>query len=182
MRLKGFVSFFYPILLQKFQILKTIPPLRLLMGGGALLLVILLLVNKIFLKHPEHITPLKIPRVEVIQSTTQANNLLLTLSAETKAKALITVRAEIAGKVTEMVVDKGQEVNKHQPLFKIVDNDRLARLAQAQASVEHRQAEYNSATKLKSKNFVAENSFLQAKANLQTANAELAACTMNMNN
>ena len=58
-------------------------------------------------------------------------------------------------------------------MLKIADNDRVARLDQAKANVEQRLAEHNSALKLKSKNFVAENAFLQAKANLETANAEL---------
>ncbi|WP_165380327.1 efflux RND transporter periplasmic adaptor subunit [Candidatus Finniella inopinata] len=155
------------------QTLKTIP-LRTLISGGALLLVTFLLISKVFFKTKEDVPVIKIPRVEVISSTAQITKPLLNLSAETKANALTTLRAEIAGKVTEILVDKGKEVNKGQALLKIVDNDRVARLAQAQAAVNHRLAEYNSATKLKTKNFVAENSFLQAKANLEAANAELA--------
>ena len=155
------------------QTFETIPR-RSLVGGGALLLVSLLVVNKFVFRHKEESPIIKTPRVEVIHSTTQAINPVLNLSAETKANAVIAVRAEIAGKITEIIVDKGQDVSAQQPLLKIVDNDRFARLSQAQSSVDQRLAEYNSAAKLKSKNFVAENSLLQAKANLETANAELA--------
>jgi multidrug efflux system membrane fusion protein len=112
--------------------------------------------------------------VEVVQSTAQTIKPLLTLSAETKANAIVAVCSEISGKVTDITVDKGQEVSNQQPLLKIIDNDRVARLDQGRATVEHRLAEYKSATKLKSKDIIAENSFLQSKVNLETAKAELA--------
>ncbi len=144
------------------------------MTVGFFFLIAYILFSK-FLSSPFTEPPVvKIPKVEVIESHSQKIKPLLKLSAETKAVKIITVKAEVAGKVVEILEEKGQNLKVKQPILKIIDNDQVARLAHAQATLAHRTAGFEAAQKLKSKNFMAENTFLEAKANLEAAKASLA--------
>jgi multidrug efflux system membrane fusion protein len=148
-------------------------PYRFFIAVGCFLLIAYILFSKFFSSSVPEPPIVKIPKVEVMESQTQKFKPLLKLSAETKAARIITVRAEVAGKVVEILEEKGQNLQAKQPVLKIIDNDQVARLAHAQAAMTHRTAEYAAALKLKSKNFIAENSFLEAKANLEAAKASL---------
>ncbi len=145
-----------------------------LITGTVVAVFLSLFIYKIFFfpKEKPHMQP--IASVQVVDSTAQKIAPTLVLTAQTKAQKIVTLRAELSGKVTEVLEDKGVSVQSQQPLFKLVDKDRAAALAQAQARLDHREAEYNSAKKLKTKDFIAENNFLNAKANLELAKADLA--------
>lgn len=85
----------------------------------------------------------------------------------------IEVRALERGYLQDTFVDEGQQVNKGQPMFRIMPNLYQADLQKAKAEANMTKIEYDNTKALADKNIVSPNELALAKAKLDKANAEV---------
>jgi membrane fusion protein, multidrug efflux system len=95
------------------------------------------------------------------------------LQGEIEADRNIELRVEVEGKVTKLLAQKGQRLDKGQPILRMAMNDRQAKLAKAQADLKVAEAELKSGLSLKSKNLLSENQHQQNLADVMSAKAAL---------
>src|SRR5690606_31435850 len=104
------------------------------------------------------------------------------LRGRTKAKSVVSVLPETAGRVTEVHVTKGQRVATGDLLCTIDRGTRMggveqaeATLAQAEAGLEQAQQQYETNKKLRDQGLAPANSAAQFEAGLKSAEAAVAA-------
>jgi multidrug efflux system membrane fusion protein len=114
---------------------------------------------------------LRVPSVRGKVFKAQLVNPILSLSGITKAARIINLKAEIEGRIVECPIKKGHLVKEGDVLLRIIDNDRAARLHEAEARLFQREAEFNASTNLKQKALKSENSHLASKSELEAARA-----------
>ncbi|MGB0748917.1 MAG: efflux RND transporter periplasmic adaptor subunit [Magnetospiraceae bacterium] len=126
---------------------------------------------------PEPAVAQPLPEIPVRVRTFQAERVdkKLTLLGRTEASRFVDVRAETAGQVLEVPVEKGRKVHTGETLVQISPDDRPARLDEAHALVRQRELEYEAAKKLSEKNFRSKTALAAAEASLVSARANLAA-------
>lgn len=116
--------------------------------------------------------------VPVETYTVQAKPLDVTLDAvgTLVANEMVTLRPEIAGKITDITFTEGSPVKKGDPLFKIDDRMARAELKQAQSNLQLAQLNYNRFRKLSSTGASTKLRYDEAQAELgvSQANADLA--------
>ena len=95
----------------------------------------------------------------------------ITARGHTEAKRKLTVKSEIKGRITEVVVKKGSRVRRGDVLVRIDVADRNAHMAEAEALVRQREVEFQAAKKLRSKGYRAETQFAASQAKLDGARA-----------
>ena len=108
-------------------------------------------------------------RVRIMQA--QPHQREVVLRGRTQAVRSVAVKAEIAGRITQLAVAKGSWVKKGSLVAKIDMQDRAARLAEAQALVKQRQLEHKAAIALSKKGYRAETKVAAAQTNLDSAKA-----------
>jgi len=86
----------------------------------------------------------------------------------------VQIRAETAGKVAQLPVEKGAAVEAGDLIMVLEENDRRVQLAKAKADVESKQLEVQAMQRLKEKGLQAENHLKAAQAELAAALAERA--------
>ena len=124
--------------------------------------------------------PEGLQKVQVMRSHAVPRVREVKVAGRTEASRQITVRAETESAVVDIVVPRGTAVTKGDPLVKLAIEDRDARLRQAKALVDKRELEYRAAEKLSKKSFTSEVSLANAKAELESARAQLAAAQLEM--
>lgn len=85
----------------------------------------------------------------------------------------VTVRAETAGQIREVLVDRGVRVEKGQPIIKLAMDDRSARLRKAKAKVKQWEADNAAIIELSKKGHVSKMQVNEANTNIEIARAEL---------
>jgi len=85
----------------------------------------------------------------------------------------VEIRAETAGQVIELPVEKGARVTKGDVIAKLAQDDRAAQLARAEAEVASRQLDLSASEKLGRKGMQAQTQIKSAQAALAAAEAEL---------
>ncbi len=115
------------------------------------------------------------PAVSVRVMNSEAQDLIreATVSARTAALRTVTLRAEVSGLVTEVLVERGQLVESGQVLVKLAVNDRAAQLRRAQAILTQRELQYRAAQRLQQKGHQSEVDLAAAQANWAAAEADL---------
>lgn len=113
------------------------------------------------------------PQVRVRDSVAEDMTAHITVTGRTVARRRIELKAEIAGQVTEIVVEKGARVEAGAVIAKLDERDRRARLAEAKERVNQRQIEFNAARELEEKGFNSRVRLAQSRADLESARAEL---------
>ncbi|MEL6289787.1 MAG: efflux RND transporter periplasmic adaptor subunit [Pseudomonadota bacterium] len=113
-------------------------------------------------------------RVQVIRVMPQERRAELTIRGETRSPARVQVRAETAGVVESIAVEKGALVNPGDLLCTIEVGTRDATLTEARASRTKAQADFTSSSRLASKGFTAESRRRADKAALDSARAAFA--------
>jgi multidrug efflux system membrane fusion protein len=86
--------------------------------------------------------------VRVATLTAQQRDASLTIRGRTEALRKVTLRAETQGAIAEMPIERGQFVNEGDIICQIEVNDREARLEEARALLDQREAEYRAAQEL----------------------------------
>ena len=97
----------------------------------------------------------------------------ITLLGRTEAKRKVTLRAETAGRVTEVVVEKGQPVKKGDVLVRLDMDDRAAKRQEIEALVHQRGLEFDAAKELSQKNYRSKTKLAEARTLLDGARASL---------
>jgi len=111
--------------------------------------------------------------VRVSKLTAEPRRTAIVIRGRTEAKRAVQVRAETAGVVAELPVEKGQPVKKGDTLCKISVNARQARLDEAKALLQQRWLEYDAARKLAAKGHRSETQAAASKAAYDAAKATL---------
>lgn len=116
-----------------------------------------------------------IPLAKVSYQTFSATDVarIISLYGRTAPDRDANIGAEVAGKVTELKVEKGQSVREGQVIAVIDKADRAAQLQRARSLLSVRQKEYAAAQSLKKKGLQGEVAFSQAEANLAEARASV---------
>lgn len=117
--------------------------------------------------------PEGLQRVQVMRSRAVPRTREIRVAGRTEASRQITMRSEIQGTVTELVVPRGSVVEKGAALIRFSIEDRKALLTKAQALVAKRELEFRAAENLSRKSFTSEVSLANAKAELESARADL---------
>lgn len=134
-----------------------------------------------FLKgKPQQVASVHKPRVEIQELKAVETTNKLTLSGYTECVRRVMVRAEIPGKIKQVLKEKGSPVQSGEELVLIEESNYPALLEEARSRFIQKDLEYKSAVKLQAKAFKAENALAEAKADLATAKSALALCEKNM--
>ncbi|MEX2650450.1 MAG: efflux RND transporter periplasmic adaptor subunit [Alphaproteobacteria bacterium] len=113
--------------------------------------------------------------VRVLTSTAKPYTEAIVIAGRTEASRAVTVRAETQGRVAEVLVERGALVEAGQPVVRLAEDDRRARLAEAEALIDQRTIELNAATSLASKGYQTEIRAAEMMALTERARALLAA-------
>ena len=98
----------------------------------------------------------------------------IVVNGRTEAVRLVEVKAEIDGRIGEIVVEKGARVRAGDVLARLDMEDRVARMAEALARVDQRQLEYDAVRQLSERGYRAKTKFAEATALLEAALAAAA--------
>ncbi|MGR5141950.1 efflux RND transporter periplasmic adaptor subunit [Photobacterium sp. DNB23_23_1] len=118
-------------------------------------------------------TPPPLAKVVTEQFTVQPVTRTLSLYGRTAPNRKATLGAEVAGKVDNLLIRKGQRVKTGQPLIQLDKADRELQLARANAILKVRNQEFNASKSLKKRGLQGEVAFSQAEANLIEAKAQV---------
>jgi membrane fusion protein, multidrug efflux system len=110
-------------------------------------------------------------RVRLMQA--QPHQREVVLRGRTKAVRSVAVKAEVAGRITQLAVTKGKYVKAGDLIAKIDMHDRAARLAEARALVRQRQLEHKAAIALSKKGYRAETKVAAAQTQLDSSKAQV---------
>lgn len=124
--------------------------------------------------------PEGLQKVQVIRSRAVPRIREIKVAGRTEASRQITMRSEIKGTVIELVVPRGSVVKKGDPLIRFSIDDRKALLTKAQALVAKRKMELSAAENLSEKSFTSEVSLANAKAEFESARADLEAAELDL--
>jgi multidrug efflux system membrane fusion protein len=117
--------------------------------------------------------PGEIVSVQVVTSKAEPQPRTIVLRGRTEADRVVEVRAETTGRVVEIPVEEGTLVHKGDVVAVLDGADRAARLAEAKALLQQRQAEYEASKRLADKGFAAKLSLSELAANLALAQAQV---------
>jgi multidrug efflux system membrane fusion protein len=114
-----------------------------------------------------------IPKVKV--TTKYAENIddTVELYGRTEPDRITTLKAEIAGKVEEVLAKRGSTVRKGQVIARLAINDLSAQLKRSQALLEQRKIEYKGTKKLNADGYQGEVQLSVAAANLEAVKADI---------
>lgn len=127
------------------------------------------------------ITPVETPAVlgseifNVRVRTSKAENFTrdILLTGRTMPTRTVAMKAEISGRVIEIVKEEGSAVKAGEVLARLELQDREARVKEAQSLLEQREIQLNAAKTLESKGFNSRVSRAEAEANMKNAKAAL---------
>lgn len=92
----------------------------------------------------------------------------------------VELRAETAGQVVALPVARGDWVKKGEVLIRLAEDNRGARLREAQALVRQRELEHRAAQRLRDNNLIAETAVAQAQTALESAQAAQGAAELEL--
>ena len=95
------------------------------------------------------------------------------VNGRTAPARIVELNAETDGRIVGVGVERGDRFDAGDVIVKLDERDRVARLAQAEATVKQRALEFEARAKLKGDSYVSEAQLQEAKALLETAKAEL---------
>jgi len=115
----------------------------------------------------------KLQQVRVTRLQARPMTQLAIVMGHTEADKRVELRAEIIGRVTKTLADKGHAVAAGDPIVRIDVEDRQAALDEARALVHQRRIERDAAQRLTQKGFNSEIRLAEAEAALSGAQAQL---------
>lgn len=107
--------------------------------------------------------------------TQDAEKIVRTISVngKTAPARIVELSAETDGRVARIGAERGANVSRGNVIVQLDQRDRLARLAQAEATVKQREVEYEGRVKLKTESYVSDAQLQEAVAQLEAARTEL---------
>jgi len=121
-------------------------------------------------------------RVRVSTVVSQDHIRTLSVLGRIEADKAVSVRAEVPGRVSEITIAKGAQVNTGDVLVKIDSENRPELLAEARARLEQRKIAYDSAKKLSKGGYSSQLNVAQAKADLEAARAQVSGIERDLKN
>ncbi|WP_135076988.1 efflux RND transporter periplasmic adaptor subunit [Terasakiella sp. SH-1] len=114
-------------------------------------------------------------KVHVLVSSQQAidHRDIVKIYGQTQANRTIEIKAQTAGEVKELLIEKGTFVKKGDVIARLKVDDRNRRLQSAQSAVRFRQLEFEASRKLSQKSFRSQTKLAEAESLLNAAKAEL---------
>ena len=112
-------------------------------------------------------------KVRIVMVSPESWRDRLVVRGQTKATAIVPVRAQVNGILLERLVNKGDQVAKNQIVCKIDVGSRAAHLARVQAQFTKAEADHTANSKLVEKGIVSRNMLNTMKASLDAAKAEI---------
>lgn len=128
----------------------------------------------------ERETPQMRVRVTTVKSEQHIRK--IAIFGRIEADKSVNVRAEIPGRVAEIVAVKGAQVAAGDLLVKLDPENMPALLAEARARLKQREIAYDSAKKLSKGGYSSRLSVAQAKADMEAARAQVSGMKRNLNN
>jgi multidrug efflux system membrane fusion protein len=110
-------------------------------------------------------------RVQVRESVGAPIERVILLNGRTAPARRVELRAEIAGRVVELPVERGGQVEAGEVIARLDRRDREAWLQRAEAMLLKAQADHDAASSLRQRQFVAENELVARRAALEEARA-----------
>ncbi|HZH26329.1 MAG TPA: efflux RND transporter periplasmic adaptor subunit [Azospirillaceae bacterium] len=117
--------------------------------------------------------PAERPQVRVMDLTAERMVNTLELQGRTQADRIVEVRAEVSGRVEQVLADRGARVRAGDVIARLATNERQTQLERARALVAQRQAEFNAARQLNQRGFQTEIRVAETTAQLESARNEL---------
>jgi multidrug efflux system membrane fusion protein len=114
--------------------------------------------------------PMKVLVADLVAETVTRQ---VVVQGQLEPRRRVEIRAETAGQVIELPVEKGARVTKGKVIAKLAQDDRAAQLASAEAEVASRQLDLSASEKLGRKGMQAQTQIKSAQAALAAAEAEL---------
>lgn len=112
-------------------------------------------------------------KVEVRTITAKMVSDSIDLNGKTEAARRVDLKAEIDGRVAEILIKEGEQVKAGQAIIKIDLRDRQAKLSSEQHTVTQKEIEYTAAEGLADKGFSSKVRVEEARAGLEAARARL---------
>jgi multidrug efflux system membrane fusion protein len=122
---------------------------------------------------PPATAPGELVSVQVATSKAEPQPRTIVLRGRTEADRVVEVRAETTGRVMEIPAEEGALVHKGDLLAVLDGSDRAARLAEAKALQQQRQAESEASRRLAEKGFAPKLNLAELAANLALAQAQV---------
>lgn len=104
------------------------------------------------------------------------------LYGRTEPDRITTLKAEVKGKVIEVLAKRGSTVSKGQVIAKIALNDLPAQLSRSKAQLKQREVEYEGALKLNAKGYQGKVQLAQTYAELESVKADIERLTLDIEN
>jgi len=114
-----------------------------------------------------------VPKVKVQTKYAEHINDTVELYGRTEPDRITTLKAEISGKIVEVLAQRGSVVTKGQIIARLAVNDLPAQLKRSQALLEQRKIEYKGVRKLNADGYQGEVQVSIAAANLEAVKAEI---------
>lgn len=115
----------------------------------------------------------ELTKVRARQIRAEAYPMVVAATAQTEANRFVDLRAEVSGQVEALPVEEGSAVEKGDIICRLAVEDRVQRLAEAQAMVEQTQIDFDGAQRLETGGFQSKTAIATAKAQLESAKANL---------
>lgn len=119
-------------------------------------------------------------QVRVAPSTAKPYTVTLRVTGRTAASRELALRVETSGRIQAIDATEGDYVEADALIVQLASDDRQQRLARAQSLLEQRQIEADASAELAESGWRAETSDAGARADLQSARAELAAIQLDI--
>jgi multidrug efflux system membrane fusion protein len=119
-------------------------------------------------------------RIEKLTASERSKK--ISLVGVTEAFRKINIKAEIGGKVEEIVAAEGSFVNEGEIILKIEKRDKQARVEQQKALVKQKKIDFESAKKLAAKGLQSKANVAKAESELEEAKADLTLAEINLEN
>lgn len=118
--------------------------------------------------------------VQITISNQQLYRPEIVLRALTEPNRTVNLVAQIPGTISGSLATEGSRVNRGDVICQIAAEDRFLRRDQANATLKQTQISYDGALKLKTNGYQSELAISQAKANLETARANMRRAELNV--
>jgi len=112
------------------------------------------------------------PRVRVVTVTGEQHTPIISVMGRVQADKAVNVRAQVLGRVLEVVASKGDLVEAGAEIVRMDPEDRTERLAEAKARLKQQEIAYESARKLSKGGYSSKLNVAKAKADLEAARAQ----------
>ncbi|MDF2764149.1 MAG: hypothetical protein K0S81_1143 [Rhodospirillales bacterium] len=123
-----------------------------------------------------------IKAVRVAEFEAQTRDTVVRVTGHTAASRRVTLKSELDGTVDEVLAERGAAVAEGDVIARIDPEDRKARLAEAEAVLRQRQAEYDAAKKLNQRGYKGDIALAEAAAQLDAARAAAKRAQIEMGN